>query len=155
MKELTIPYVLLDTWKELSTTDQELVEQAYDVAQKAYAPYSNFFVGALIQFDDLSVLCGNNQENIAFPSGLCAERTALFYAGANFPDKEIKKIVVVGKGELTEIESLLSPCGACRQVMIESEQRQKHSIELILVSQNNKTICLKSCRDLLPFAFGV
>jgi len=155
MQELKISYKLLDTWKELPTEDQELVTQAYKTAEKAYAPYSNFFVGAIVQFDDKSTLCGNNQENIAFPSGLCAERTVLFYAGANFPEKKIKKIVVVGHGELTNTDSLLSPCGACRQVMIESEQRQNREIEVIIVSQNNKTICIKSCSNLLPFAFGV
>jgi len=154
MKELTISYTLLASWHDLPPADKQLVEQAYAIADKAYAPYSNFCVGAVVQFDDQSVLCGNNQENIAFPSGMCAERTVLFYAGANFPDKQIQKLVVVGRGELTDADSLLSPCGACRQVMVESEQRQSHPIELILVSQNNRTIRLKTTRDLLPFSFG-
>lgn len=153
MKELSINYELFDTWKDLSQDDQILVQKAYEIAQKAYAPYSKFHVGASVLLEDGSIVLGNNQENVAFPSGTCAERTALFYAGANFPDKKIIKIVVVAKGEFADLESVLSPCGGCRQVMLESELRQETPIEVILVSQNEKTIRLKSVKDLLPFAF--
>lgn len=153
MEELRIQYNLLNSWKELSEQDKLLVEKAYQIAEKAYAPYSHFHVGASVLLEDGTVVLGNNQENVAFPSGTCAERTALFYAGANFPDKEIFKIVIVAKGELTDFENILSPCGGCRQVMLESEQRQNKPIEVILVSQNEKTILLKSVKDLLPFAF--
>ncbi len=153
MKELSINYELFDTWKDLSQDDQVLVQKAYEIAKKAYAPYSKFHVGASVLLEDGSIVLGNNQENVAFPSGTCAERTALFYAGANFPDKKIIKIVVVAKGEFADLESVLSPCGGCRQVMLESELRQETPIEVILVSQNEKTIRLKSVKDLLPFAF--
>lgn len=153
MEELRIQYDLLNSWKELSEQDINLVEKAYQIAEKAYAPYSEFHVGASVLLEDGTVILGNNQENAAFPSGTCAERTALFYTGANYPDKKILKIVVVAKGEFTDFDSILSPCGGCRQVMLESEQRQDEPIEVILVSQNEKTIRLKSVRDLLPFAF--
>jgi len=150
MHTLTISYDLFNSWEELPPLDRELIEQAYQIAHKAYAPYSQFFVGAALRLEDQTIVCGSNQENIAYPSGLCAERTALFFAGANYPDTKIQKMAVVGWGELTDPTSLLSPC---RQVMIESEKRQKTAIEVILVSQNKKTICLKTMRDLLPFAF--
>lgn len=153
MKELIIRYTYLDSWKELPAEDQILVEKAYQAAEKAYAPYSGFFVGASVLLEDGTVVQGNNQENAAFPSGICAERTALFYAGATYPDKKILKIVVVAKGDFADMESLLSPCGGCRQVMLESEERQNEPIEVILVSQNEKTVLLKTVRDLLPFAF--
>ena len=153
MKEFVVRYIYLDSWKNLPEDEKTLVEQAYNIAEKAYAPYSKFYVGASVLLEDGTVVLGSNQENIAFPSGTCAERTALFYAGANFPDKKIKKIVVVAKGDFVDTENVLSPCGSCRQVMLESEQRQKEPIEVILVSQNEKTIRLKQVQDLLPFAF--
>ncbi len=153
MKELIIRYAYLDSWKELPEEDKELVGKAYQASEKAYAPYSNFFVGASVLLEDGTIVLGNNQENAAFPSGTCAERTAVFYAGANFPDKKIKKIAVVAKGDFADPDSLLSPCGGCRQVMLESEQRQDEPIEIILVSGNERTVRLKSVRDLLPFAF--
>ena len=154
MKEIVIRYQEFDSWKELSSDIQLLVEKAYEVAENAYAPYSNFQVGASLLLDDGTIVLGSNQENAAYPSGMCAERTALFYAGANFPTKKIKKIVIVSKGVFPVAESVLSPCGSCRQVMIESEKRQVDAIEVILVNQNNKTIQFNSTIDLLPFAFG-
>lgn len=153
MKELHISYDLFESWKDLSQEDQLLVNKAYEIAAKAYAPYSKFHVGASVLLEDGTIVLGNNQENVAFPSGTCAERTALFYAGANHSDKKIIKIVIVAKGEFADLESVLSPCGGCRQVMLESEMRQDTPIEVILVSQNEKTIRLKSVADLLPFAF--
>lgn len=153
MKELHISYDLFESWKDLSQEDQLLVNKAYEIATKAYAPYSKFHVGASVLLEDGTIVLGNNQENVAFPSGTCAERTALFYAGANHSDQKIIKIVIVAKGEFADLESVLSPCGGCRQVMLESEMRQDTPIEVILVSQNEKTIRLKSVADLLPFAF--
>lgn len=153
MEEIRIHYQLLKSWKELPKEDQHLVVQAFEIAEKAYAPYSNFKVGAVVLLENGTIVAGNNQENSAFPSGTCAERTALFYAGANHPEQIIQKIVVCAKGEFTSFDSILSPCGGCRQVMLESEMRQSHPIEVILVSKNEQTICLRSVTDLLPFAF--
>lgn len=154
MEELRIQYQLLDSWKQLPDDEKELVEKAYEISAKAYAPYSGFHVGACLLLEDGTIVLGNNQENAAFPSGTCAERTALFYAGANFPDKKIKTLVVVAKGDFVDFESVLSPCGGCRQVMLESETRQETPIKVILVSQNERTIALNSVGDLLPFAFS-
>ena len=153
-KNLTISYKEFDNWKELSADDIELVEKAFDVSKDAYAPYSKFYVGASLRMEDKSIILGSNQENIAYPSGLCAERVALFYAGAIYPNLKVKKICVVAKGDLIPKENWVSPCGSCRQVMAESQNRQKDPIEIILVSQNNRVLVFHSVTDLLPFVFN-
>ena len=153
-KNLTISYKEFDNWKELSADDIELVEKAFDVSKDAYAPYSKFYVGASLRMEDKSIILGSNQENIAYPSGLCAERVALFYAGAIYPNLKVKKICVVAKGDLIPKENWVAPCGSCRQVMAESQNRQKEPIEIILVSQNNRVLVFHSVTDLLPFVFN-
>ena len=153
-KNLTISYKEFDNWKELSADDIELVEKAFDVSKDAYAPYSKFYVGASLRMEDKSIILGSNQENIAYPSGLCAERVALFYAGAIYPNLKVKKICVVAKGDLIPKENWVSPCGSCRQVMAESQNRHKEPIEIILVSQNNRVLVFHSVTDLLPFVFN-
>jgi cytidine deaminase len=153
-KIVQIAYEFLDSWEELNYEDIELVKRAYAISEGAYAPYSKFHVGAAVKLSSGNILSGSNQENIAFPSGLCAERVALFYAGANFPSEQVNTLCVVAKGELLDIEKLLSPCGSCRQVMVETEMRQQKNMRVILVSQNKKTIVFNSATDLLPFAFG-
>jgi cytidine deaminase len=94
-------------------------------------------------------------ENIAFPSGLCAERVALFYAGANYPDSEIETLCIVAKGDLVPKNHILSPCGSCRQVMLESENRQRVPIRVILINQDGKVLIVESAKDFLPFGFGI
>jgi len=151
----TIEYKLLDNWNQLNESDRLLVDKAFDACNRAYAPYSKFHVGAAVLLDNGVIVEGNNQENVAYPSGLCAERVALFYAGANYPTSKVDTICIVAKGDLLPIENLLTPCGACRQVMIETENRQKKAFRTILVSQNNKVMIFETALDLLPFAFGV
>jgi cytidine deaminase len=154
-KQIIIKYSEFSSWKELSDKELKMVDLAYSICEKAYAPYSKFQVGASILLSNGEIVSGNNQENIAYPSGLCAERVALFYAGANFPNHSIQTIVVVAKGDLLPIDKILSPCGSCRQVMLESETRQNNvPIRVILVSQNERTIVFDSVYDLLPLAFG-
>ena len=140
--------------KDLNLEDKMLVEKARSSINSAYAPYSGFLVGASVLLDNGELICGSNQENVAFPSGLCAERVALFYAGANYPNEKIKTLCIVAKGNLLPISKVLSPCGACRQVMVETERRQNEPYRVILVSQNNVTIIFDSASDLLPLAFG-
>jgi|MesohylFT_1024984.scaffolds.fasta_scaffold72713_2 cytidine deaminase len=147
-------YDLLSNWKELPIEEHVLVEQAYAAMENAYAPYSEFKVGACALMDDGSFVLGNNQENAAFPSGICAERVALFYAGANFPNKKVITLCIVAKGDLMPASQLLSPCGSCRQVMLESENRQKQPIRVLLVNQDGRTMILDSVIQLLPFGFG-
>jgi cytidine deaminase len=147
-------YDLLSNWKELPIEEHVLVEQAYAAMENAYAPYSEFKVGACALMDDGSFVLGNNQENAAFPSGICAERVALFYAGANFPNKKVITLCIVAKGDLMPVSQLLSPCGGCRQVMLESENRQKQPIRVLLVNQDGRTMILDAVIQLLPFGFG-
>lgn len=151
----TIEYKLIDNWNQLNESDKLLVDKAFEACNRAYAPYSKFHVGASVLLENGLIVEGNNQENVAYPSGLCAERVALFYAGANYPTYKVDTICIVAKGDLLPIENLLTPCGSCRQVMIETENRQKKAFRTILVSQNNKVMIFESALDLLPFAFGV
>ena len=155
MKEsFTFNYQLFSNWTDLPEQEQRLVDKAYEAMENAYAPYSEFKVGACALMDDGSFILGNNQENAAFPSGICAERVALFYAGANFPNKKVLTLYIVAKGDLMPASQLLSPCGGCRQVMLESENRQKQPIRVILVNQDGRTMVLDSVIQLLPFGFG-
>lgn len=153
-QEFQFSYTFLTHWHQLPAADQHLVDQAILAMQKAYAPYSNFKVGASVLLENGQIICGSNQENVAFPSGLCAERVALNYVGANFPDVVIDTLCVVARGELMPEDHMLSPCGGCRQVMLESENRQVPPIRVILVNQDHRTIILNAVRDLLPFGFG-
>jgi cytidine deaminase len=154
-KTLTISYQEFENWTSLGSKEQELVHKAYSIAEKAYAPYSNFRVGAMLLLEDGTEVAGNNQENIAYPSGLCAERVALFYAGANFPETAIQTLVIVAKGDLIKQDDCVSPCGSCRQVIAESEKRQKTNIRVILVSESGRTFIFEKGTDLLVFAFGI
>lgn len=153
-KEYSFKFQLYPNWESLQTVDKSVVNKAFEAMEKAYAPYSKFKVGAALLLEDGQIIQGNNQENIAYPSGLCAERVALFHAGAQFPGLAVDLICIVAKGDLMPISQLLSPCGACRQVMLESENRQNKPIRIILVNQDNRTMCIDSVQNLLPFGFG-
>lgn len=154
-QEVTISFNRFEHWNELPESDQQLVKRAYEVSKTAYAPYSKFHVGASLRLSNDQIVTGSNQENIAYPSGLCAERVALFYTGANFPDEDIITLCVVAEGDLLPMDKILSPCGSCRQVMLETEVRQEKPYRIILVSQNGVTIVFDSAVDLLPLAFGI
>jgi cytidine deaminase len=153
-KSLSIAYEEYEHYSELNDSDKRLLEKANEIVKDAYAPYSKFKVGAAVLLENGEIVLGSNQENIAYPSGLCAERVALFYVGANFPDVKVDTICIVAKGDLIPHDYLLSPCGACRQVMNETEMRQKQSYRVILLSQNDRVLVFNSAVDLLPFAFG-
>lgn len=153
-KTHSITYLLQNDWTELSDLDQKMIEKAFEACENAYAPYSKFKVGASVLLKNGQVVIGSNQENIAYPSGLCAERVALFHVGANFPNELIDTIFIVAKGDLLPFEKILAPCGGCRQVMVESEIRQNEPYRVVLVSQNRKTLIFNAAKDLLPFSFG-
>jgi cytidine deaminase len=126
----------------------ELIEKAKGASKDAYAPYSKFHVGASILLENGDILVANNQENAAFPSGLCAERVVLFHKGANFPKETIKAMAIYAPSQ-----QLVSPCGSCRQVMVESEKRNGEPIKLIISSNNREVIEFKAFSDILPFPF--
>lgn len=139
------------THEELSPLEIELKARALASADNAYAPYSNFHVGVALLLANGKIVTGNNQENIAYPSGLCAERVALFYAGAAYPDVAIRTIMIVA-GTNGKLKDHISPCGACRQVMLETEQRYKSPIRVILCGKK-KIYAFSSTSDLLPLSF--
>lgn len=153
-KEITISYesTLLSA---LNDTDQIMVKKALEVCSNAYANYSSFKVGAVALLENGEVIAGSNQENIAYPSGLCAERVALFYAGANFPNEAVQTLFIVAKGDLIEKEKNLSPCGGCRQVMVETEMRQRKPFRVVLVNQDDTVSIFNSANSLLPLTFGL
>lgn len=154
IQEYSFSYRLAPSIKDLSEQDQALVTAAQAALTRAYAPYSKFQVGASVLLQSGLVIEGNNQENIAYPSGLCAERVALFYAGANHPNDPIIKICIAAEGDLTSNDSYISPCGPCRQVMLESESRQTQPIEVLLVQKSGKVLFLNTVQNLLPFGFS-
>lgn len=153
-KEFKFSYSQYQSINELDKADQELAKLAIDAMKNAYAPYSKFHVGAALRLENGEMILGNNQENIAYPSGLCAERVALFYSGANYPGIAIQTLCIVAKGDLIPNNAILSPCGSCRQVMLESENRQKNPIKVILINQDGSLYVVDSVKFLLPFGFG-
>lgn len=139
---------------ELDQQTQHLFQKARKAAQKAYAKYSNFQVGAALLLEDGKIVVGNNQENAVYPAGLCAERVAFFSAKSQYPDSSIEKIVIVAKGTEDLNFRLATPCGSCRQVMSEYEANQKNKIKLYLCDQDGKIFESQSIENLLPFKFS-
>lgn len=137
---------------ELVIEEQQLIKAAKAIAKKAYAPYSKFFVGAAVMLDNGEIVTGNNQENVAFPSGLCAERTALFYANAQYPDAAVKALAVAAYTNKTYSKQPITPCGSCRQVLLESENRHQKAIRVIMCGED-KIYVAQSAKDLLPLSF--
>lgn len=151
--EITIKIKEYSTALEMGNKDQELIDAAKMAMQGSYSPYSEFRVGVALLLSDQTIIQGSNQENAAFPSGLCAERVALFYANSKYPKLSVLKMVIVGgnKGDVTV--NPITPCGACRQVMLESSNRQKKTFELLLVGQK-KIWQIKDANSLLPLAYN-
>ena len=139
-------------WGELSPEQQRLVEKAKEQTQNAYCPYSHFHVGAAAELGNGEIVCGCNQENAAFPSGLCAERTALFAAGAQYPQEPVLRLAIACYHDGAFLPSAGSPCGACRQVMVETEKRGKQKMEVLLYG-TEETLVFESAADLLPLVF--
>jgi cytidine deaminase len=140
--------------EELSQGEQELITNAQHAFSNAYAPYSGFIVGASVLLENGEIISGSNQENVAYPSGICAERVALFYAVAKYPEVAINTIAISAKSKTFEIEDVVSPCGACRQVMAEYQQKQGKNIRILLHSPNDEVLIANSVTDLLPFMFN-
>ncbi|WP_294207875.1 cytidine deaminase [uncultured Chryseobacterium sp.] len=153
-KETHIRYDYFRDRSELSSLEQQLLDRAKEARAKAYAPYSNFLVGCAVLLENGEIHTGSNQENAAFPSGLCAERTAIFWISANFPDVRVKKIFVVGGPRIVqEANPPIPPCGGCRQSLMEYETKQQENIELYFASMNDEVYKVDAIKDLLPFYF--
>lgn len=140
---------------ELSEEQKNVIEAAKRATTGSYAPYSHFKVGAACLLDNGEIISGSNQENAAYPSGICAERTTLFYAMAKYPEAKVLKLAVVAcddEGVFTD--SIAAPCGACRQVIYETECRSKGPIEILLPTAKEGVYVFESIKVLLPFGFG-
>lgn len=150
-KRLVLNYAEYASIEELPADARRLMECAMESAHKAYAPYSNFHVGAAVLLADGTIVEGSNQENIAYPSGLCAERTALFSASAQYPDQAVTALAVVGhsNGGYTEA----SPCGACRQVMSQYEMRYNNRLTIFCYLKGGRIRQITGVECLLPFGF--
>ena len=140
-------------WADLDPESQKLIKKAEEALQHAYAPYSKFRVAAAILLDNDIVITGTNQENAAYPDGMCAERVALFTKASQHPDRYIKKLVVVAKAENAQGLSPATCCGSCRQVMLEFQQRQGKSYEVIMQSYDREWVTAPDVESLLPFSF--
>ena len=154
MKEIDlVTKISICKYIELTEEDKNLIEKSKEALNGAYAPYSNFYVGAAVECCG-NIVIGSNQENEAYPSGMCAERVALYSASAQYPMQTISAIAISAYNKNTEEEAVAFPCGACRQVLIEYEKRQNSPIR-ILVSAKNEVYIIESAKSLLPLSFNI
>ncbi len=142
------------SFDELATQDRLLLDKAQTACKSAYAPYSQFKVGAAVLLKNGEVVTGNNQENAAYPSGLCAERVAMYYASANFPNVPMLAIAIAVESENVEFTKPLAPCGSCRQVMAEYEHLYKLQMRIILSEPGGRVQIINGISDLLPLTFN-
>lgn len=149
-----VRYDLYESMEELSKEDRLLMEAAIEATGTAYAPYSNFHVGAAVLMENGEVVRGSNQENAAYPSGLCAERVAVFAAGSHYPGVKIKAIAITAMFNDSREPLSVSPCGDCRQVMAEYEHRYGANIRLIITAGNGKVMVIPNTKTLLPLMFN-
>ena len=138
---------------ELSAQEREVVEAARKATANSYAVYSGFNVGAAVRLSDGTVVSGTNQENAAYPSGLCAERTTLFWANSQYPDKAVEILAIAARTAEGELERPITPCGACRQVILETEKRFKTPIRIILYGSKECYIIEDGIKTLMPLSF--
>lgn len=150
---ITTEFSVFENLEELPIDIQNLMEQAIDVRKKAYAPYSKFKVGTALYLDNGKVVLGSNQENAAYPSGLCAERVAVFQAGSIYPQAKILKMAITAASETNQTTSPIPPCGACRQSIAEYEIRQETPIEIYFMGETGPIYRSDSLKNLLPFMF--
>ena len=155
MKEVKIVSKLyvFDSLEETPKDIQGLMQNAIGARDKAYAPYSRFHVGTALLLDNGEIISGSNQENASYPSGLCAERTAIFYAGAKYPKAKIVKMAITAASQNQKTSAPIPPCGACRQSIAEYETKQDQAIEIYFMGEVGKVMKSNSLANLLPFGF--
>tara|TARA_R110000868_G_scaffold67582_2_gene200414 strand:- start:1095 stop:1577 length:483 start_codon:yes stop_codon:yes gene_type:complete len=156
MKEITITshFSVYNSTLELPIEVQNLMEQAISTRKNAYAPYSKFRVGTAILLDNGKIVLGSNQENAAYPSGLCAERVAVFQAGAIYPNAKITKMAITAASDTNKTTEPIPPCGACRQSIAEYEVRQESQIEIYFMGETGEVYKSNSLKNLLPLLFN-
>ncbi|QAA81741.1 cytidine deaminase [Aequorivita sp. H23M31] len=152
-QQVEIQFEVFENLVELPAQIQELMNSAKEAREHAYAPYSQFQVGAAILLDSGEITIGSNQENAAYPSGLCAERVAIFHCGAVFPNNKIQAMAITARSHNHELKEPIGSCGACRQSMAEYEQKQSKPIAVYFMGETGKIVKVSSVADLLPFGF--
>lgn len=152
-KQISFTITLYDSFEELNEADKGLLVRSTEAMGMAYAPYSNFQVGAALELENGQIVSGSNQENASYPSGLCAERVAVFYAGANFPNIKIKTLAISVMSKNNEVLEPAAPCGNCRQSLFEYEQRQNSPIRILMMGPKGKVVECPSVADILPLGF--
>ena len=150
---ITTNFDVFETIQELPTDIQNLMHEAVAIRKTAYAPYSHFKVGTAILLDNGEIILGSNQENAAYPSGLCAERVAVFYAGAKYPEAKILKMAISAASDNTTTSAPIPPCGACRQTLAEYEIKQNTPIEIYFMGEIGSNYKSDSLKNLLPLLF--
>jgi len=152
-RSFSLSYRVHQDRSSLEKGDLALVEMAEKASKDAYAPYSGFNVGAALELDNGEIIIGNNQENASFPAGICAERVAIFAAGAQHPGRSVSAISIIATSEHINLKEPVPPCGICRQVVAEYEAEQGSAIRVILCAPNGPVHIFNSMKDLLPFHF--
>ena len=152
-EQFICPYTVYDSLDEMEPRDADLLRMAHEATTHSYAPYSKFHVGAAVRMANGEVVTGNNIENAAYPSGLCAERVALFAAQAKFPDVPVEALAVVAHSEAKTIDEPVAPCGACRQVMVEVEQVSKQPLRVLSQGETGPVMVFDGVESLMPFVF--
>jgi len=150
---ITTQFSVFDSIQELPADVQNLMEQAVAVRKNAYAPYSKFRVGAALLLDNGKIILGSNQENAAYPSGLCAERVAIFHSGALYPEAKILKMAISAASDTNKTTAPIPPCGSCRQSIAEYEIKQETPIEIYFMGEIGLIYKSASLKNLLPFMF--
>lgn len=154
--DISISYQSYASDSELPESERELLASALEASQKAYVPYSQFHVGCAIRLNSGEVILGNNQENAAYPSGICAERTALFYCGSQGNAEKIEIMAIRAWSEKKVIDKPVTPCGACRQVMLEYERMADRDIVVLMQGASGEVLRMSGiAKTLLPFSFDI
>ena len=151
--EIASTATLFENLEELNLEDKMLMQKAIEARKKAYAPYSKFSVGAAILLENKEIILGNNQENAAYPSGMCAERVAIWKAGSEYPNVKVVKIAISASSSINKVDKPVGPCGACRQSLSEYEIKQKQAFEILFMGETGQIVKTPSLQSLLPFSF--
>jgi len=152
--QISFDITVFDSFDQLNQEDKQLMQEAVNVRLNAYAPYSNFQVGAAVLLENGEVVIGSNQENASYPSGLCAERVAIFHAGAKYPGITITKIAISATSKNYQVTTPVAPCGNCRQTIFEYEYKQKTPIKLLLMGESGSVVQCNALEDILPLGFN-
>lgn len=154
MKEINLTTkITVYSYDECTELEKKLIDAAKEATSNAYAPYSEFYVGAALLLENGQIITGNNQENAAYPSGLCAERTAVFYANAQYPNQKIEALAIAAFNNGDFTLDITSPCGSCRQVLLEVESRYNSDVKILMYNRKDEVYVAESMNSLMPLSF--